>query len=94
MTIKLDDVKANDDGFWISLTKLTGLQIVDIVGHISFDGGGTIFLDLSHVRLSNGAQMWFGGEHDIVWLESPNVPNYNEETLEELQRQRREGSNE
>jgi hypothetical protein len=81
MAIKREDVTT--DGR-ISLVKLTGKPIKDIVGRISNEWGSTFF-QVFKVVFEDGSILFMEGEHDCPYLPATNQqPNMDEETLESL----------
>jgi len=78
------------DSWQTSLVKLTGLKIQDITGYITREHN-TVMFKLCNVVLEDGREIGVEGEHDLPYL-SPypnNVPNLDDDTLEDLYRQAR-----
>lgn len=71
----LEHLQVQGSKFQISLSKLTGVTIADITGHISRDFGEPVF-KLSCVKFSDGSEVWVEGEHDLPYIadELPNTP--------------------
>lgn len=86
-----EDVKA--DSWQISLTKLTGLKIKDIIGYIAkAPGYGELFFQPTWVVLEDGREIGIDGEHEFAYLTPiahQNVPNLDDDTLADLYRQAR-----
>lgn len=83
--VKLADVvHTNEHGFnYISLSKLTGKPIKDVIGNLSMETGEVTFT-LSYVVLKDGTKFMVEGEHDFPYLTWDDVPNMDEETLDRL----------
>jgi len=86
MVIKLNDV--SEDGFRVSLSKLIGKEIKDVVGYISSEyGPGFALLE---IVFEDGTQMGVEGEHDYPYLvqyRSQEQPNFDDETLTSLEKE-------
>lgn len=76
------DVMVADDPFWISLSKLTGKQVIDIRGRLAIAEWGPT-LCLSAVIFDDGSELSIEGEHDFPYVDGEQ-PNLDEETLERL----------
>jgi hypothetical protein len=55
-----------DSDYELSLTKLTGKKIVDVVGYVCKEFGGTLF-QVTSIVLEGGERIFVEGEHDIVY---------------------------
>ena len=76
------DFLVDDSDYRLSLSKLAGKKIADIVGYASSPFGGAIFL-ISYIVFDDGTKINVGGEHDTPYLEEDgNLPNLNEDTLQ------------
>lgn len=84
--MKIEDIEASS--YEISLTKLTGLKIKDVYGYLSNEFGEPTF-KLTKLIFDNDQEMWFEGEHDFPYLTTgaTDVPNFDDETLEDLYKQ-------
>jgi len=86
MAITFETVRADDTGYRISLSKLIGKEVQDIVGYLSQEFGEVLF-KLTKVVLADGSEMGVEGEHDFPYLVSygkDSQPNFDDETLEAL----------
>lgn len=66
----LKDVQSDgDSGSYptISLSKLMGISVVDVQGHITQEFGDPTF-QMSRIVLSDGTTLWAEGEHDMPYL--------------------------
>ena len=85
--VNLQDVKTSS--YEIGLSKLTGLKIKDVHGYISHEFGDPV-IKVTYIEFEDGQHIGVEGEHDFPYL-TPypkyNVPNMDDETLEELYRQ-------
>lgn len=61
------ELPAKIDDFYISLNRLVGKTIVDVVGHISIEFGDPVFA-LSRIEFSDGTSLDAEGEHDLPYL--------------------------
>ena len=88
MKIQLEDVSVtNDNWTQISLSKLTGQHIKDIVGYVSMEFGDPVF-NVSQIILGNGDKLNMEGEHDIAFIgDNDEKYNLDDDTLENLYRQ-------
>jgi hypothetical protein len=68
-TICFADVAVDGSDWEVSLTKLTGLKIVDITGYVSASTGEPMLV-LSSLILEGGVSFSFEGEHDMPYLAS------------------------
>jgi hypothetical protein len=73
---QLKDVLADGSTYEISLKKLSGLEVVDVLGYISNEFGQPTF-KLTNVVLSNGCRIGVEGEHDFPYL----TPHYRDELV-------------
>lgn len=83
--IKAEDVKTDD--FGISLSKLVGKNIKDIVCHLSKEFGEDITVVVFRLVFEDGSIMGFEGEHDLPYLteyRTQKQPNFDDETLSAL----------
>ena len=86
MAITFETVRADDSDYRVSLSKLIGKEVQDIVGYLSQEFGEVLF-KLTKVVLADGSEMGVEGEHDFPYLVSygkDSQPNFDDETLEAL----------
>ncbi len=87
MKIELKDVLHSGSEFEISLSKLTGKKIVDVIGCISMEFGFPVF-EVSSILCEDGLEINLQGEHDIAFIpqgsDSDMPPNMDEETMYHL----------
>lgn len=83
--IKLEDVQVDD--YFISLSKLTGKNIKDVICHLSKEFGEDITVVVFRLVFEDGSIMGFEGEHDLPYLteyRTQKQPNFDDETLSNL----------
>lgn len=71
---------------FISLSKLTGKQIKDIIGHVSMEFDEPTF-QLFQIILEDNTIFWCEGEHDMPYLTDgygDNAAKFNSEELQSL----------
>jgi len=87
------DVKATDEpgDLGISLTKLTGKKIKDIVGHLTKEFGDPTF-QLSMIVLEDGSIIHCEGERDMPYLTG--IPGVSDEDLMSLNNEAHKAFNE
>lgn len=87
--ITLEQVKSDDDNFYISLTKLTGLKIKDIEGYFIKEWGDVTF-KISRIRFEDDQTCYVEGEHDLPYLSlyGTDIPNTDQEIWERLYQER------
>jgi len=80
-----DDVRSDTNSYCISLVKLIGKKIVDIDGYVTSEFGEPSF-KVSWLKLEDGTEMSFEGEHDLPYLVELGTkqPNFDIETLDSL----------
>ena len=86
MAITFETIRADDSDYRISLSKLIGKEVQDVVGYLSQEFGDVSF-KLTKIVLADGSEMGVGGEHDHPYLVSygeDDQPNFDDETLEAL----------
>jgi hypothetical protein len=86
--IKLKDILEDGSDYRISLKKMFGTEISDIIVSLSTETG-EVTVELLDVKLANGLSLGCEGEHDFPYLVSfMDAPvNFDEETLESLYRE-------
>jgi hypothetical protein len=91
--VNFKDIKATDEpgDLGISLTKLTGKKIKDIVGHLTKEFGDPTF-QLSMIVLEDGSVIHCEGEHDMPYLTG--IPGVSDEDLESLNNEAHKAFNE
>jgi len=79
------DYMVEGSDYLVSLTKLVGDDIADVMGYVTYEFGDATF-KLSQVVFKDGTTVWVGGEHDCAYLEyGKDAPkNLGTETLEAL----------
>lgn len=83
---KLSEVTVAGSDYRISLRKLVGVPIVDIVGYITDEFGDATF-KMCGVVFENGTRLVCEGEHDLPYLTGFGInepPNFDDETLQAL----------
>lgn len=87
--MKIEDVTINGDKkSLISLNKLLGSKIKDVLGYVTMEFGDPTF-KLSRVILEDDNELWVEGEHDLPYLtegEKP-VKELDSEILQDLYNQ-------
>lgn len=87
--ITVKDIKADNQpgDYLLSVKKLAGKEIKDIVGYLGYEFGAAAF-KICQIVFEDGTELGVGGEHDFPYIESPypdsSPPNFDEETLERL----------
>ena len=84
--ITFETVRADETDYRISLSKLIGKEVQDVVGYLSQEFGDVSF-KLIKVIFADGSEMGVEGEHDHPYLVSygkDDQPNFDDETLEAL----------
>jgi hypothetical protein len=87
--ITAQDIKADNQpgDYLLSVKKLAGKEIKDIVGYLGYEFGFASF-KLCQIVFEDGTELGVGGEHDFPYIEQPypdsSPPNFDEETLERL----------
>lgn len=59
--------QADGSSYELSLEKLTGQKIKDVLGYVSMEFGEPSF-QLTKIVLENGTQFWCEGEHDHPYI--------------------------
>lgn len=82
---KIEDCKFDDDRFYLSLSKVYGKKVKDLVGFIStpFDEDTYIF-KISKVVFEDGTDEWLDGEHECAFIP---MSDTNEKTFKSLFKQ-------
>lgn len=86
---KLSDVRPEGSSYGISLTKLAGVPIADVIGYISNEFGEPVF-KVTKILFEDGTTTHVDGEHDIAYLSAfgENAPpSLVDETISDLYRQ-------
>lgn len=83
------------EGYYISLTKLVGKQIADVVGSLTNEFDEPCFA-MHKIVFHDGTSLFCEGEHDMPYLANygEEMPNYDEETLKRLYDEEHEGEEE
>ena len=80
----LKDVLVDGSTYEISLTKLMGSPVADVIGYISAEFGDPCF-KMTAVVLADGRKFYTEGEHDLPYLtDGPAGAKFDEEQLEAL----------
>jgi len=79
-----DEVKT-EDGRYVSLSKLCGKQIVDVIGYIAdpWDLKEPIFL-MRQIILEDGTRLQCEGEHDAAYIHATGTRILPEELMAEI----------
>ena len=87
------DIKASDEpgDTDISLAKLTGKKVKDVVGHLTKEFGDPTF-QLSKIVLEDGSIIHCEGEHDMPYLTG--IPGVSDEDLMSLNNEAHKAFNE
>lgn len=87
--MELSDILIEGDDYDISLSKLVGKTIKDVVGYITTEYGSAMF-KLSYIVFEDGSQVGVEGEHDLPYVieyaKWP-MPNLDDDLLNELKEQ-------
>lgn len=94
--ISAKDIKADNQpgDYLLSVKKLAGKEIKDIVGYLAYEFGFASF-KICQIVFEDGTELGVGGEHDMPYIEMPypdsSPPNFDEDTLERLYIESNEG---
>lgn len=86
-TIKLTDVLSDGSNFEISLSKLVGKKVKDVLGYVSGIGNNPLCFTLTNILLEDGSEIGVDALRDFPYLSTyAKYPqsNLDEETLEDL----------
>jgi hypothetical protein len=74
------------EGDWrLSLSKLVGKKVVDVIGYPSDPFGAGPIFKVSQIVFEDGTTVYVEGEHDVAYIPSDEkLKNMDEETLERL----------
>ena len=88
---KIADVTAEGSTYEISIVKLIGKPISDIVGYLTNEFGDATF-QMCRVVFEDGTDLWCEGEHDLPYLtnSSTKQPNFDDETLKAIYEQEKQ----
>lgn len=88
--MKLNDIRwPGGKDYQLSLVKLTGSPITDILGSLSGEFSDVVF-EIDEIHFADGSIVSVQGEHDIAYVEDYDTPAYRQpknldgETLQRL----------
>lgn len=85
--INIKDYLYNEkqSSYELSLSKLVGKKIVDIVGYATDPFGGTPLFKINKIVFDDGTYVRLEGEHDVPYIPANDkLNNMDEETLQSL----------
>lgn len=70
------------DADWLSLSKVAGKKIADIIGYVSAEfGRNTLVFKITRIIFEDGTESFVEGEHDIPYIPGD---DFDEQLLQEL----------
>lgn len=87
--MKLSELRPDGENFYISLGKLTGREVADVLGYAANEFGEPSF-KVCRIIFADGSSCGVEGEHDFPYLVTyPDwpIPGLDQETLQELDEQ-------
>ena len=79
------ELLADGEDYFISLTKLTGKKIVDVVGNVTVSESGAVpVFQMFRIVFDDGTSAYCEGEHDFSYLTKGNGEFVDQEQMQAL----------